>query len=96
MVGPKMQAFCHDHTMLKGNHCILRLRGAPLGQKLGMILENTEGPHLTRILDLEKSMLHETRVSGTVLWSPTNAKIPHLHVHKPKTVIVETMLVIFV
>ena len=28
--------------------------------------------------------------------SPTNAKIPHLHVHKPKTVVVETVLVIFV
>ena len=40
MVGPKMQAFCHDHTMLKGNRCILRIRGAPVRQKLGMILEN--------------------------------------------------------
>ena len=27
--------------------------------------------------------------------SPTNAKIPHLHVHKPKNVVVETVLVIF-
>ena len=25
--------------------------------------------------------------------SPTNAKIPHLHVHKPKSVVVETVLV---
>ena len=40
MVGPKMQAFCHDHAMLKGNCCILRIRGAPVRQKLGMILEN--------------------------------------------------------
>ena len=40
MVGPKMQAFCHDHAMLKGNRCILRIRGAPVRQKLGMILEN--------------------------------------------------------
>ena len=39
MVGPKMQAFCHDHAMLKGNRCILRIRGAPVCQKLGMILE---------------------------------------------------------
>ena len=34
MVGPKMQAFCHDHAMLKGNRCILRLRGAPVCQKV--------------------------------------------------------------
>ena len=27
--------------------------------------------------------------------SPTNAKIPHLHVHKPKTVVVETVLEMF-
>ena len=40
MVGPKMQGFCHDHAMLKGNRCILRIRGAPDRQKLGMILEN--------------------------------------------------------
>ena len=40
MVGPKMQAFCHDHATLKGNRCILRIRGAPARQKLGMILEN--------------------------------------------------------
>ena len=40
MVGPKMQAFCLSIDMLKGNHCILRIRGAPVCQKLGMILEN--------------------------------------------------------
>ena len=34
MVGPKMQAFCHDHAMLKGNCCILRIRGAPVCQKV--------------------------------------------------------------
>ena len=34
MVGPKMQAFCHDHAMLKGNRCILRIRGAPVCQKV--------------------------------------------------------------
>ena len=46
--------------------------------------------------DLEKTVLNEICVSGTVLWSPTNVKIPHLHVHKPKTVVVETVSVIFV
>ena len=40
MVGPKMQAFCPRIDMLKGNRCILRIRGAPVGQKLDMILEN--------------------------------------------------------
>ena len=34
--------------------------------------------------DLEKTMLHVIRVSGTVVKSPTNTKIAHLHVHKPK------------
>ena len=29
-----MQAFCHDHAMLKGNCCILRIRGAPVCQKV--------------------------------------------------------------
>ena len=45
--------------------------------------------------DLEKTMLHEIRVSETVV-SPILTKIPHLHVHKPKTVVMETVLVIFV
>ena len=39
MVGPKMQAFCPRINMLIGNRCILRIRGAPVRQKLGMILE---------------------------------------------------------
>ena len=40
MVGPKMQAFCPRINMLKGNRFILRMLGAPVRQKLGMILEN--------------------------------------------------------
>ena len=40
MVGPKIQAFCLRIDLLKGNRCILRIRGAPVHQKLGMILEN--------------------------------------------------------
>ena len=52
MVGPKMQAFCHDHAMLKGNGCILRIRGAPVRQKLGMILENK----VVQKLELEKNV----------------------------------------
>ena len=52
MVGPKMQAFCHDHARLKGNRCILRIRGAPVRQKLGMILENK----VVQKLELEKNI----------------------------------------
>ena len=59
MVGPKMQAFCHDHAMLKGNCCILRIRGAPVRQKLGMILENK----VVQKLELEKKVFFKK-------WSP--------------------------
>ena len=38
--GPKKQDFWWPKiNILKGNHCILRIRGAPVRQKLGMILE---------------------------------------------------------
>ena len=40
MVGPKKHYFWPKINILKGNHCILRIRGAPVRQKLGMILEN--------------------------------------------------------
>ena len=41
MVGPKKQDFWPKVNILKGNHCILRIRRAlPVRQKLGMILEN--------------------------------------------------------
>ena len=33
-------------------------------------------PALRAFWDLEKTVLHETRVSGTVLWSPTNVNSP--------------------
>ena len=55
----------------------------------------TDGPRLTRILDLEKTVLHEIQVSGTALWSPTNTNSPNSHIHKPKTVVVEILLVVF-
>ena len=47
-------------------------------------------PALRVFWDLEKTVLNETRVSGTVLWSPTNASSPtySLHVYKPKNVLV--------
>ena len=39
-VGPKKQDFSPKINILKGKHCILRIWGAPVRQKLGMILEN--------------------------------------------------------
>ena len=55
MVGPKKQ----DFWLLKGNHCILRIRGAPVCQKLGMILENK----VVQKLKLEKNVLLQKMVS---------------------------------
>ena len=40
MVGPNKKEFWPKITILKGNHCILKIWGAPDPQKLGMILEN--------------------------------------------------------
>ena len=40
MVGHKKQDFGPKINILKGNHCILRIPGAPDRQKLDMILEN--------------------------------------------------------
>ena len=59
MVGPKMQDFCPRINMLEGNHCILRIRGALVCQKLGMILENK----VVQKLKLEKNVFYKK-------WSP--------------------------
>ena len=40
MVGPKKKDFWPKINILIGNHCILRIQGVPVHQKLGMILEN--------------------------------------------------------
>ena len=40
MVRPKKQEFWPKINILKGNHCVLRILGAPVRQKLGMILKN--------------------------------------------------------
>ena len=40
MVGPKKQDFWPKINILKGNHCVFRIRGAPVRQKLDMILGN--------------------------------------------------------
>ena len=59
MVGPEMEAFCPRIDMLKGDRCILRIRGAPVRQKLGMILENK----VVQKLKLEKKVFYKK-------WSP--------------------------
>ena len=51
-MGPKKQDFWLKINILKGNHCILRIRGAPVRQKLGMILENK----VVQKLKLEKNV----------------------------------------
>ena len=40
MVRPKKQEFGPKINILKLNHCVLRILGAPVRQKLGMILED--------------------------------------------------------
>ena len=51
MVSPKKQDFWPNMNILKGNNCILRIQGAPVRQKLGMILEN----EVLQKLKLERS-----------------------------------------
>ena len=56
MVGPQKQDFWPKINILEGNHCILRKQGAPVCQKLGMILENK----VVQQLKLEKNgFLHQ-------------------------------------
>ena len=52
MVGPKKQDVWPKINILKGKHCILRLQGAPVRKKLGMILENK----VVQKLKLEKNV----------------------------------------
>ena len=54
MVGPKEQEFWPKINMIKGNHCILRMQGAPVRQKLGMILEKK----VVQKLKLEKNVFY--------------------------------------
>ena len=59
MVGPKKQDLWPKIHILKGNHCILRLQGAPVRQKLGMIL----GYKVVQKLEIEKNVFYKK-------WSP--------------------------
>ena len=55
MVGPKKQDFWPKINILKGNHCIWIIPGAPVRQKLGMILENK----VVQKLKLEKNVFYK-------------------------------------
>ena len=59
MVGPKKQDFWTKINILKGNRCILRIRGALVRQKLGMILEKKVVPKLK----LENKIVIQSMVS---------------------------------
>jgi len=59
MVGHKKQDFWPKINILKGNDCILRMRGAPVHQKLGMLLENK----VVQKLKLEKKRFFQRMVS---------------------------------
>jgi hypothetical protein len=59
MVGPKKQDFWSRINILKGKNCILRIQGAPVRQKLGMIFENK----VVQKLKLEKNVFYKK-------WSP--------------------------
>ena len=58
MVGPKKQDFWPKINILKGNHCILSIRGAPVRRKLGMILETK----VVQELELEKNVFLQKMV----------------------------------
>ena len=54
--------------------CWMLIKYWPIWFLVSDLNQNTEGPRFMRILG--KTVLHEIRVSGTVLWSPTNATSP--------------------
>ena len=58
IVGPKKQDFWPKINRLKENHCILRIRGATVHQKLGMILDD-----LVQKLKLEKNVFLQKMIS---------------------------------
>jgi hypothetical protein len=55
MVGPKKQDFWPKINIVKGNHCILKIWGAPVCQILGMILEKK----VVQKLKLEKNVFYK-------------------------------------
>ena len=79
-------------------------KSAHMGQTEQFIFQNVayratlqRVPTLCPFWDLGKTVLHETRVSKTVGGPLLKQKSPTcMYIHKPKTEVVETVLVIFV
>ena len=61
-MGPKKQDFWPEINILKGNHCILRIRGAPVRQKLGMVLAK----EVVQKLKLEKNIFYKKWSSNLI------------------------------
>ena len=81
---PRSELIRNNHDCIDTSHSAYDATLTELyGVKIDGFLQRV--PTLRAFWDLEKTVLHEIRVSGTVLWSSTNVKIPHLHVNKPKT-----------
>ena len=59
MVGLKKQDFWPKINILKRNHCILRIRGAPVRHKLDVVLENK----VVEKLKLEKNVFLQNMAS---------------------------------
>ena len=59
MMGPKKQDFWPKINILIENHCILRIQGAPVRQKLVMIFENK----VVQKLKLDKNCFLQKMVS---------------------------------
>ena len=57
--GSSKASFLAKNSYTQGNHCIFRIRGAPVCRKLGMILENK----VAQKLKLEKNVFYKR-------WSP--------------------------
>ena len=70
MVGPKKQEFWPKINILKGKNCILRIQGAQVCQKLGMILGNK----VVQILKLEKEKMLILGPPSLKLHNQTNIK----------------------
>ena len=62
MVVPKKQDFWPKINILKENHCILKIWGAPVRQKLGMLLENK----VIQKLKLAKNVIYKKLSPKTI------------------------------
>ena len=72
---PRSELIRNNHDCIDTSHSAYDAMLTELyGVKIDGFLQRV--PTLRAFWDLEKTVLHEIRVSGTVLWSPNNAKSP--------------------